>query len=144
MAILVDGDGCPAVQLIKQIAIENNVEMELFCDYSHIVEDEYYIVNYVDVGNDSVDKAIVTKVKSGDIVITQDYGLASYVLAKKAKVLHVSGKEITSDSIDQLLFQRFVSAKQRKAGYRTKHKKRTQQDNMDLQNTLEKMLRECV
>ncbi|MEI3509043.1 MAG: DUF188 domain-containing protein [Bacilli bacterium] len=43
-------------------------------DYSKII--------YVDQGNDSVDLYIANTVKKDDIVITQDYGVATTVLAK--------------------------------------------------------------
>ncbi len=72
------------------------------------------------MGKDSVDQAIINICKKGDLVISQDYGLASYALLKGAQVLHPSGKVINNENIDQLLMGRYVSAKQRRMNKRVK------------------------
>ncbi len=57
----------------------------------------------------------------GDLVITQDYGLASLALAKGCLVMHHEGLEMyTNKNIDDLLQTRYLSAQARKAGKRTK------------------------
>ena len=58
--------------------------------------------------------------EKGDIIITQDYGLASLGLAKGCTVLHHSGYSYTNENIDQLLQTRYLSAMARKSGKRTK------------------------
>lgn len=88
--------------------------MIVFVDYAHLLDDEKYEVRYCEVGKDSVDSAIIHEAKNGDLVITQDYGLASFVLMKKALVLHVSGKVIDNQNIEELLSYRYLSAHQRR------------------------------
>ena len=84
----------------------------------------------VDKGSDSVDFALVNRVRPGDIVITQDYGLASMCLARNVRVLHQDGYEYTEDNIDALLTVRHEAAKIRRAGGRFHGaKKRTDAQN---------------
>lgn len=120
MDLLVDGDACPNLQDIKTLAVKYHVTMTVFVDYAHSIQDDYFTTVLCEVGNDSVDLVLLNRVKVGDLVITQDYGLASLVLSKGAKVLHVSGKIIDNDNIEQLLMSRYISAKQRKSGKRMK------------------------
>lgn len=120
MALLVDGDACPNLSQIKNIAQEAKVEMIVFVDYAHNLHDDYYKTIVCSVGSDSVDLVLLKYLKAGDLVITQDYGLAGLALSKGARVLHVSGKVINNDNIDQLLMMRYMAAKQRKSGVKTK------------------------
>ena len=75
---------------------------------------------YVDTGAEAADYRIMQLVKKGDVLITQDYGLASLCLAKGCIVLHHTGFRYTADNIDQLLQSRYLSAMARKSGQRTK------------------------
>lgn len=43
--------------------------------------------------------------QKGDIVVTQDYGVAAMALGKGAYAIHQSGKWFTNDNIDEMLFQ---------------------------------------
>ena len=87
MNILIDADGCPVVDLTLQIAKQFGVPIIILCDTSHQIEREGAQTLVFDKGADSVDFALVNRVKPGDIVVTQDYGLASMCLAKRARVL---------------------------------------------------------
>lgn len=120
MRLLIDGDACPNKNEIKEMAMAQGIEMIVFIDYAHILEDDYYQVVQCEVGRDSVDMAILNKAKANDLVITQDYGLASLLLGKKVKVLHTSGMIIHEGNIEGLLMSRYVSAKQRRANGRLK------------------------
>lgn len=120
MVLIIDGDACPNINEIKDIAVKYQVEMLVFIDYAHYLQDDYFKTILCEIGSDSVDLELLKHVKNNDIVITQDYGLASLVLSRGAKALHVSGKMIDNSNIDQLLMSRYVSAKQRKSGARIK------------------------
>ena len=120
MALLVDGDACPDLPAIKDLAWKYQVEMTVFVDYAHFIQDDYFRTILCEVGSDSVDLVLLKQVQANDLVITQDYGLASLVLSKGAKVLHISGKVIDDNNIEELLMSRYVSAKQRKSGRRTR------------------------
>lgn len=141
MRILVDGDACPSKEIIVELAKKYQIEMLVYIDYAHVLSDENYQVIMCEVGDDSVDLMIINAVQRGDIVITQDYGLASLVLARQAKVVHISGKIIDNTNIDQLLMTRYISAKQRKGGTRTKGPaKRTKADELFFKQQLEETI----
>lgn len=141
MRILVDGDGCPSKDSIVEMTKKYQLEMLVFIDYAHMLDSEDYQTIMCEVGADSVDMKIVNMVKKGDLVITQDYGLASLVLGRQAYVLHVSGKVIDQNNIDQLLLSRYTAAKIRKAGGRTKGPaKRSQADELFFKKQLEEMI----
>ena len=70
--------------------------------------------------------------EKGDVVITQDYGLAALVLGKSGKSLNQNGLIYSDTNIENLLFTRFIGKKERMAGNRTKGpKKRTPQNDAD-------------
>jgi uncharacterized protein YaiI (UPF0178 family) len=95
----------------------------------------------VSQGADAVDFALVNRVVNGDLVITQDYGLAAMVLSKQAYVLNQNGFQYTNENIDSLLHTRYVSKKIRNAGGRVKGpKKRQKLDNANFENGLRKLL----
>ena len=98
-----------------------------------------------DKGADSVDFALVNRVRPGDIVVTQDYGLASMCLARRARVLNQNGLEYTTDNIDALLERRWQNKKLLRAG---KHPKgparRTKEQDEAFAKALEELLRGCA
>ena len=116
MTILIDADGCPVVNLTLQIAKQFSVPVIILCDTSHQIEREGAQTLVFDKGADSVDFALVNRVKPGDIVVTQDCGLASMCLAKRARVLNQNGLEYTADNIDALMLRRYENKKLLRAG----------------------------
>ncbi|MDF2523108.1 MAG: hypothetical protein K0R31_749, partial [Clostridiales bacterium] len=78
---------------------------------------------------DSVDIALVNRLGKGDIVVTQDYGVAAISLPKGAQVINQNGWIYTSENIDKLLFERFLSQKVRRAGGRTSNAKKRSRDD---------------
>ncbi|MEG2931686.1 MAG: DUF188 domain-containing protein, partial [Ruthenibacterium sp.] len=91
MRILVDADGCPVVDSTIRIAGQAGIECLLLCDTSHVFEKDGARTLTFSKGADSVDFALVNLLQAGDIVVTQDYGLAAMCLARKAVVLHQDG-----------------------------------------------------
>lgn len=133
MRVLVDGDGCPDRDGIKEICQRYQVDMIVFCDYAHMIEDDYFITMQCEVGHDNADHVLYDFAKEGDLAITQDYGLASLLLMKKVDVLHTSGKPITTHNIDNLLASRYMGQKIRKANKHVKGpKKRTYKESENL------------
>ena len=117
--ILVDADACPVKEIIIRIAKKHNIAVKLFMDTSHAFSHQEASVITVDKGRDAVDLVLINHVKAGDIVVTQDYGVATMALSKNAYALSDKGLIFTTDNIDQLLFERFLSQKIRRAS--TKH-----------------------
>ncbi len=145
MRLLIDGDACPDKDEIKKMAQDYNIEMIVYIDYAHVVEDEYYRVVECEIGKDSVDMRMIKDARSGDLVITQDYGLASLLLCKNVKVLHVSGKEIHNGNIEELLMSRYLSAQQRKKDKHLKGPPKRDQATRDyFLKQIEKMLRTAL
>lgn len=148
MKLYIDGDGSPVKTDVIQIAKEFKLPVVIVTSFDHFTNKEYpdfVSFVYVDKGQDAADYKIVALIHPGDILITQDYGLASLVLGKGARVLHQSGKEYTERNIGNMLEQRYHSAKLRKAGMRTKgptafaeeeHQKFRQQLNQTIQESL--------
>ena len=102
----------------------------MLIDTSHELDDGYSTVVTVDKQKDSVDFALMNRLTKNDIVVTQDYGLAAMVLGKGARVLDQNGRVYTDDNIENLLMDRHMGQKIRRAGGRTKGPpKRTKEDD---------------
>lgn len=143
MKILIDADGCPVVDIAVRLCKTYKTECLILCDTAHQMLRDGATTLTFDKGSDSVDFALVNRVDTGDIVITQDYGLASMCLAKKAIVLHQDGWEYTQYNIDALLFQRHESKRYRAAGGRIKGPaKRTPAQNTAFAQKLEQLLQQ--
>ena len=135
--ILIDADACPVVDIAIQIAERYDVECIIFCDTSHIIEKLGVKTITVDEGADSVDYKIVNYIQKGDIVITQDYGLAAMCLARKAIAMNQNGLIYDDRNIDSLLTSRYISKQIRNAGGRVKgQKKRKSYQNKGFRNNL--------
>ena len=130
MRILIDGDGCPVMNLAVDIAHQYQIEAVIFCDTSHMMNRSDVKVVTVSKGNDAVDFKLINEIEAGDILVTQDYGLAAMGLAKKAYPIHQNGYRYTDQNIDQLLFTRHLGKEVRRRGGRTKgpSKRRKEQD----------------
>lgn len=143
MKILIDADGCPVVKQATQIAKENNIEVVIFCDTSHIINSDYAQIITVSKGADSVDFALVNEVKSDDIVVTQDYGLAAMVLSKGGKAITQNGMIISDSNLELLLTSRYESKKARMSGAHLKGpKKRTAQNDESFVKSFKSLI--CV
>ena len=143
MKILVDADACPVKEIIVRMAKRRNIPLVMVIDTSHELSGGYGEVITVDKGADSADYAIYGLTSRGDIVVTQDYGLAAMILAKGARAINQDGMIYTNDNIDELLTRRYVGHKIRRSGGRTKGpKKRTKKDDGHFERSFGKMLRE--
>lgn len=120
MRVLIDADGCPVVDITVRLAKAFMVECLILCDTSHIFEKEGAQTLTFSKGADSVDFALVNLLKPGDIVVTQDYGLAAMCLARAAVPVNQDGMVYTDDNIDALLLARHTARKIRNAGGRLK------------------------
>ena len=145
MKLLIDADGCPVVDIAVRLCRHHSCGCILLCDTAHTMNREGAETLVFDKGADSVDFALVNRVDSGDIVVTQDYGLASMCLARGAQVHHQDGWSYTADNIDALLFQRHASAKHRRSGGRIKGpKKRTPEQDKSFALAMERILQTTI
>ncbi len=113
--ILVDADACPVVRQVEDAARRHALPMTLLCDEHHLMHSDYAQVRHVSSGADAVDIALMNLCRSGDIVVTQDYGVAAMALGKGAYAIHHSGKRYTDDNIDLMLMERHLAKKARRA-----------------------------
>ena len=145
MKVLIDADACPVVDIAVALCRTHKMPCLLLCDTAHTMHREGAQTLVFDKGADSVDFALVGRVEAGDLVITQDYGLASMCLAKNARVLHQDGWEYTEYNIQALLFQRAEARKYRASGGRIKGpSKRTKAQDQAFQAALEKLFQQSV
>ena len=141
MRILIDADGCPVVNETIKVAHKFNLESIIFCDTSHNFDEKNIKVIVVSKGIDAVDFAILNNIEKGDIVITQDYGLASLVLSRNSYAINQSGMVYTNENIDELLYSRYISKKMRNSGARIKGpKKRDKSQDIICKENLEKLI----
>ena len=139
MTILIDAVGCPVVDLTLQIAKRFVVPVIILCDTAHQIEREGAQTLVFVKGADSVDFALVNRVKPGDVVVTQD--LASMCLAKCARVLNQNGLEYTADNMEALMLRRYENKKLLRAGKHPKGSpKRTKEQDEAFVATLTDIL----
>ncbi|MGN7388065.1 YaiI/YqxD family protein [Sporosarcina sp. SAFN-015] len=127
--VFVDADGCPVVNETISIAKQFKLPCTLICDTAHEMHREGAETIIVSKGADAVDFVLVNKVQKGDIVVTQDYGLAAMVLAKQGHPIDQNGRLYTNENIDQLLFARHTAQKIRMAGGRLRGPKKRSKEN---------------
>ena len=145
MKVLIDADACPVTGIAVNLCKRFSVPCVLLCDTAHILHREGADTLIFDKGADSVDFALVNRAKKGDIVITQDYGLASMCLGRQARVLHQDGWEYTAYNISGLMEQRHAAKKHRLAGGRTKGpSKRTKQQDDAFTTAFDTLLQQAV
>ncbi len=141
MKILIDADACPkaVLQHCLEIGEERNIPVLTVASFNHNIISAYHIT----VGGtlQETDMKVINLTESGDIVVTQDWGLASMVLAKKAYCISPTGIEYRPEKMDFMLEEREIKAKFRRGGGRTKGpSKRTLQDDARFADGLERML----
>lgn len=143
MKIYVDADACPVVGIVEKIAQNHNLPVTLLCDTSHVLSSNYSEIKIISPGADAVDFALVNLCQAGDIVVTQDYGVAAMVLGKGACGIHQSGTWYTNDNIDQMLMERHMAKKARRASGKNHMKgpgKRTAGDDERFAESFEKLI----
>ncbi|MBR6766533.1 MAG: YaiI/YqxD family protein [Clostridia bacterium] len=144
MRIIIDADGCPVVHLSVSIAKKHGIEAIIVCDCAHVFDLPGVETITVTKGADSADFRIANMISAGDIVVTQDYGLAAMCLARKAIVINQNGHDYTEDNIDSMLLARHTARKIRNTGGRLKGpSKRTAEQDKAFADRLNALLEAC-
>ena len=147
MKILVDADACPVVRIVEEVAKEFQIPVVLLCDTHHILKSDYSEIAIVGAGPDAVDFKLVGICRKGDLVVTQDYGVAAMILGKGAFGIHQSGKWYTNENIDEMLMERHLAKKARNAKKRNHLKgptKRTAEDDKRFEVSLKNLVEKCL
>lgn len=143
--LFVDADGCPVTGIAVGLANRYQIPCTVFCDTAHSICYDGAQTITVSKGADSADFALVNAISCGDIVVTQDYGLAAMCLSRGACVLHQDGFFYTEENIDSMLFFRAAAKRCRRGGIRMKGPaRRTSQQDRDFYEALDKLLRETT
>ena len=141
MTVFVDADACPVTKIAESIAKKHSLPCTLICDTSHVISSEYSRVITASKGRDCADFVLLKLVSKGDVVVTQDYGLAALCLAKGSFAINQNGMEYTSFNIDSLLNSRHLNAKVRRSGGRIKGpSKRTSLQDEQFRQNFEKLI----
>ncbi len=140
MRILIDGDGCPVISIAIDIAKQYDIEVIIFTTINHNMSKYNAKVVLAENSKEAVDLKLINNSKTNDIVITQDYGVASLALGKKCYSLNQNGKIFTLNNIDSLLMSRHINRKERKKGKYTSIPKRTK----DMDELFKKSLVEII
>ncbi|MCF8568399.1 DUF188 domain-containing protein [Alicyclobacillus tolerans] len=147
IAVYVDADAMPrdAMKTIQAVGQRYGAHITTVSSINHHLDGEHHIV--VDAHSQAADMRIVSLVNPGEatVVVTQDYGLASLVLGKRARALSPTGLVYTEQNIDQLLYQRAFSAHARRAGQRTRGPRpRSEEDKQNFARAFEQILMELA
>lgn len=141
MKILVDADACPVKDIIVRLASSRGIDVIMVVDTSHIINDGYSTVVTVDKGADSADIKLINMTRAGDIVVTQDYGVAALALGKKAQAIDQNGMIYNDSNIDSLLLARHIGKKIRRGGGRTDSvHRRTEENNSEFEKQFTALL----
>ena len=147
MQIFVDADACPVVDIVEELAKKYKLPVTLLCDTNHVLTADYSEVIVVGAGADAVDYKLISMCHKGDMVVSQDYGVAAMALGKGAYAIHQSGKWYTNENIDQMLMERHLNKKARRASHKNHlkgPKKRTEEDDERFAQSFERMVKAAL
>ena len=131
--LFIDADACPVTREALQAARKAQIPCVIAGDSGHNLlkhvrrddptepTDGFWVrVLQVGQGKDSADFAIVCELEEGDIVVTQDFGLASMALGRGAAAIGVRGQLYDRRTIDALMLVRHAEQVERRS---SKHAK---------------------
>lgn len=139
--VLIDADACPrqALAIVQELCGEYGWDCYTYASFHHQLSGPHHIT--VDAGPQAVDTRLANETRAGDIVVTQDIGLAALVLGKKAHALTPHGLIFDPERIEFHLEERNEKARYRRGGGRTKGPAaRTRQDDQRFAEALRSLL----
>lgn len=147
MKIIVDADACPVKMIVEEVAKEYQIPVLMIIDTSHMLTSDYSEIVTVSKGADSVDFAVINRTIRGDIVVTQDYGVAAMALGKGAFPIHQNGRWYTDSNIDQLLMTRHITksaVRSSKKAHIKGPKKRAKEDDARFEASFRSLCQKCL
>ena len=140
--VYVDADSCPVKEEIDHLCKEYNKKLVFVASYAHAINPSLGTLTVtVDSRTEEADLYIVNHCRCGDIVVTQDHGLAALLLPKGVNVISPRGKHFLEGDMNELLFARHLGKIQRRAGMKTKGpKKFTTEDILKFCEQFKKIL----
>lgn len=119
-SIIVDADACPVKDDVLALAEPLKIPVTFVASYNHFSVNRTGNWVFVDTIKEAADLKIVNLTTATTLVITQDIGLASLLLAKAALVINQYGLIYDVNTIDASLERRYLAAKQRRQGVHSK------------------------
>lgn len=116
MRVLVDADACPVLELIRRICGQGGVQVITVSSFRHEISGPDHIM--VGPEPEAADMAIINRTQRGDVVVTQDWGLAALALVKGAAALSPWGHRFRDEEMEGRLAQRAMNARLRRGGVR--------------------------
>lgn len=116
MRVLVDADACPVLAIIRARCAVAGVPVVTVSSFHHDIGGDDHVM--VGPEPQATDMAVINRTARGDVVVTQDWGLAALAIGKGAQALSPSGHVFAPDEIDGRLAQRALHARLRRAGVR--------------------------
>ena len=138
LRIIVDEDACPksVLQHTLETGAKHSIPVITVASFNHNIISSQHIT--VEIGSQEADLKIINITMPGDIIITQDWGLAALVLSKKASAISPAGIEYDPERMTFMLEEREIKANFRRKGGRTKGpKKRAAEYDIRFLRTLE-------
>jgi uncharacterized protein YaiI (UPF0178 family) len=142
LKVIVDADACPAsvLKICRQVTREFGIPLWTVASFHHQIESEKHIT--VGDAPEETDIAVANAARAGDVVVTQDWGLAALVIGKGAAAVSPNGRIYRPESIPFLLEERSLKARLRRSGTRTKGPaKRSPADDQRFTAALYKLLK---
>lgn len=122
--IFIDADACPVTREVLAIARRRRVPVVLVGNatqsFDRYTSRDGVQAVQVSSGRDAADFAIVERLAPGDIVVTQDIGLAAMVLGRSAHAIGVRGRVYSKATIDIEMEVRHAEQVHRRSGGRTR------------------------
>ena len=142
MKVYIDADACPVTRIAERVAQAHAVPVVLLCDTNHVLSSDISEIRVIGAGPDAVDIALINLCRRGDIVVTQDYGVAALALGKGAKAIHQSGRWYTDENIEGLLMERHMAKAARRRGknHLKGPSKRTPEDDRRFEESFRRLL----
>jgi hypothetical protein len=141
LKIVVDADACPrdVLEICRRVGQEAGVPVWTVASFHHQISSDHHLT--VGDAPEETDLAIVNAVRAGDIVVTQDWGLASLVLGRHCLALSPNGRVFRAEDMPFLLEERALKARFRRGGGRTKGpRSRTAADNQRFEAALRNLI----
>jgi len=122
--LVIDADACPrgVVETVRRLQPRYGYEVVTVASVDHVIDPWGPWHEHVVVGPEpqASDIAVANRARTGDVVVTQDWGLAALLLGRGCRVISPSGYTYRPETIDMLLEERHLKAKVRRAGGRTR------------------------
>lgn len=140
--VIVDADACPSKDIIFRVSRECGARVVLVSSLAHVMTAPPDVeIRQTDSTPQAVDLVVANMARPGDVVVTQDWGLAAVCLGRGAAALAPTGQIYDPDNMGFMLEIRHDLARFRRGGGRQKGPRpRTTEDDIRLEAGLRRLL----